>query len=258
MPKGKRRQRAGVLRAPILSERRRRALGAAVILLGFIGALTGAGVKLRDPHTLPIRTVQIEGELRHLNRARLEQVAAPVVSGGFFSVDLRAVREALTGLPWVYRVGVRRQWPDRLVVVVEEQRPVAQWGESALVNPYGELFHPPREEFPQGLPVLRGPEGKARELLREYAALTERLAPLGLRVTMLEENERLAWRLRLDNGIEVALGREQRAARLERFVRVYAAALADRAAQIAAVDLRYTNGLAVAWRQASPAAAGTP
>lgn len=257
MPRAKRQRGASRPQVPASPWRWRRPLGAAVILLSLIGLLAGVVAKLRDPYTLPIRAVQIEGELRHLNRARLEQVAAPVVSGGFFSVDLRAVQEALAGLPWVYRVGVRRQWPDRLVVAVEEQRPVAQWGESALVNPYGELFHPPREEFPQGLPVLRGPEGKSRELLKEYAALAERLAPLGLRVVMLEENERLAWRLRLDNGIEVALGREQRAERLARFERVYAAALADRAAQIAAVDLRYTNGLAVAWRQGPPAA-GTP
>lgn len=223
------------------------------MLFSLLAAIVAGVVKLRDPQLLPIRAVKIEGRLQHLDPRHLEQVATPLVSGGFFSVDLRAAERALVALPWVYRVSLRRRWPDTLLIEIEEQQPVAQWGDEALVNPYGETFRPEPGQFPAGLPVLRGPEGKSRELLMELAAATERLAPLGIAVREMREDRRRAWQLVLDNGITLALGRESRVQRLERFAQIYDTVLAPRATEVVSVDLRYTNGLAVAWRQTPPA-----
>src|SRR5678816_2292351 len=50
------------------------------------------------------------------------------------------LRAALEQVPWVRRAAVRRVWPDRLEVSLEEQVPLARWGAEALVNTYGERF----------------------------------------------------------------------------------------------------------------------
>jgi cell division protein FtsQ len=225
-------------------------------ILGGLAMLSLAGTglwlaveRLSDPLAFPIQSVRIEGEIRHLNRERLREVATPVVSGGFFTVQLDAVGEALRALPWVHRVSVRRRWPDTLIVHVEEQRPVARWGEDALLNARGEVFAPPREEFPQGLVALQGEPGRERALLAGLADIERRLAPLGLSVERLYEDARRAWSLRLAGGVEVALGREVREARLERLTAVYARLDTKQRSALARIDLRYTNGLAVAWRE---------
>jgi cell division protein FtsQ len=230
-----------------------------VAMIGLALSVVVLGIdRLRDPRAFPIRTVKIEGEFRHLDRGRVEEAAGPHVRGGFFSVDLHAVEQALMELPWIHGVSLRRHWPGSLIVRVREQEPVAQWGEAALLNPYGELFYPPRAEFPEGLPRIDGPEARERELLAELARLRITLREHGLDVRVLSEDARRARELELANGIVVALGRADHAGRIRRLIEAYPRALAPRAENIRRIDLRYTNGLAVEWIAAdAPAAAET-
>jgi cell division protein FtsQ len=221
------------------------------VLLGAI-LLGGVGwgvAQLHDPATLPIRTVVIEGDLRHLDRTELEHTATPVVRGGFFTVDVAAVRAALVALPWVEAATVRRVWPDTLLVTVREQVPVARWGDKALVNARGRVFSPDPASFPEGLTQLRGPEGMAAQVLAEHKRMNAALGALGREVRMLELDGRRAWSLELDDGIRVVLGRSEVNERLGRFVRLWTEALAEQAERIENVDARYTNGLAVRWKQ---------
>lgn len=225
------------------------------MLLAVIAAAWAGLEKLRDPRTLPVQQVRIEGEFAHLDRAELERVAAPLVAGGFFTIDLREVETAVEALPWVFDASLRREWPGTLVLAVSEQVAIAHWGEDALLNPYGELFTPPPASFPAGLPELHGPAGQQRALIERFIEVSKLLKTAGLQPRALIEDERRAWRLTLDNGVEILLGREESLARLERFVAVYPQTLERRADALQRVDLRYTNGFAVAWRaETQPAA----
>ncbi len=229
----------------------RRLAGGAALAAGLAGALGGAAAALawlRDPATLPVRHVRIEGELRHLDPAALQAAAAPYARGSFLTVDVTALARAVAALPWVDRVSVRRRWPDTLVVRVREHRVVAAWAAGGAVNGRGERVAVPADSLPPGLPVLGGPAGSAARVAAAWRRWQARLAPLGLRIERLEMSAREAWRMRLAGGIEVLLGRGEPEARLERLVRAWPVALAAQAARIAHVDLRYTNGFAVRWR----------
>ena len=229
----------------------RRPGAAGVIALGLMGLMLAGAAKLRDPRTLPIRSVKVEGEFHHLSRERLVEAATPHVHGGFFSVDLNAVEQALEALPWVHSASLRRRWPDTLVVRVNEQVPVARWGEYALLNRYGDLFRPPGEELPSDLPVLSGPRGKQRELIERYLAISERLRPIGLVPSALTQDERRAWHLELVGGVRIDLGRAEQERRLSRLIAVYRQTLSREWETVRSVDLRYPNGLAVARHEAA-------
>lgn len=223
-----------------------------MLLLGVMAMIIG---KLREPSTLPIRQVRIEGDFAHMSRELIEQTAAPLVTGGFFTIDLRRVESELEALPWVYRVALRRQWPDTLEIRVIEQVAIARWGDEALLNQYGELFAPPATEFPGGLPVLHGPEGKERELIERFLSVAELAKQIGQKPRALVEDQRRAWHLLLDNGVEVTLGRGDPVNRVERLVEVYPQGLQAEFARVARIDMRYTNGFAVAWKQGAAAGA---
>ncbi|MGA7802600.1 MAG: cell division protein FtsQ/DivIB [Gammaproteobacteria bacterium] len=204
---------------------------------------------LRNPHTLPLRTVRIEGDLRHLSAGQLQKVVAPVATGGFFGVNVDAVRRAAESLAWVDQVSVRRMWPDTLQLKVTEQRPIARWGKAALINPRGVVFTPPANTVPAGLPQLEGPKGLEPAVLQQYRAMTKALAPLGLKIAQLVEDQRRAWDLRLTDGVELKLGRADAYPRLLRFVRIYPKVLAGHVSRLVSVDMRYSNGFAVRWDQ---------
>lgn len=202
---------------------------------------------MSDPRFMPVSTVRVEGEFKHLTRAQLHAVIADYAVGGFFSVDVDAVRRAALRSPWVDTVSVRRVWPDTLRVAVTEQKPVARWGAGALLNERGEVFTPPAESFPPGLPQLSGPAGREGDVLAQLTAISKALQPLRQGVMRLTLDERRSWAVVLSDGVELLLGQEDIAARVTRYTSVYTQALSARGRQISAVDLRYTNGFAVRW-----------
>lgn len=207
----------------------------------------------------PLRELEFTNELREVRRSELERALAGQLRGNFFSIDVDALRSSLEQLPWVRRVDVRRQWPSRIEVGIEEHVPVAFWGRATgqLVNSYGEVFAAAISVVPDApLPVLQGPTGMAPEMLTYYQQAEEILRPLGRVPRALNVSPRLAVQLRLDDGMVVELGRQQSKApvreRLERFVEFYSSVSttarqrpAGSALSVVVVDMRYPNGFAL-------------
>jgi cell division protein FtsQ len=196
------------------------------IVSGFfvLAACLGALYWLLLPQRFPVTQVELKGELKNTSRAQIE-AALPRAAGNFFAADLAEVRERVERLPWVRRVAVRRIWPARLEVSVEEHVALARWGDDRLVNTFGETFSA-KTTLP--LPAFVAPGGTAAEVVRRYHRFSALVAPLGTGVERVVLTQRLAWQLRLGNGLHVMLGRDADLAeqRLKKFVEAHSATLA--------------------------------
>jgi cell division protein FtsQ len=222
------------------------------LMAGAVGALAWALDR-------PLRVVSMNGSFARVSPGQIEKAVAPYLAAGFMSVNLDAVQRAVEILPWVDRARVQRLWPAGLHVTVVEQTPAARWGEAGLLNTRGELFARADAHVPSELPRLSGPEGSEALVAQRYLASQGRMLEAGLRIAALRLDERGAWELDLDSGITVRLGRTDVDARLERFIRTAAAVIARRAGEVAYVDMRYSNGFAVGWRNpAAPARVPAP
>ena len=189
-----------------------------------------------------IQRVMVSGDLQQVDR---ELVAKRVLAlhGNFFNVNLDAAAAELRAIPWVRAVSLRRLWPNGLEVEVEEQHPLARWGDDELLNTWGEVFVADNAD---GLPRFDGPAGSGPEMVREARRFALELAPIGRRVEALDLSERRAWTLRLDNGLTLFLGRDNMHERLTRFVGVYPLVFRkDEPVGGATVDLRYPSGFAL-------------
>lgn len=226
--------------------------GALIMASGLVlaGILGWGWSMLTDPQLLPIKSVQVQGTFTHITAPAVRAAIAPFLTGNFLTVDVRRVQQVVQTLPWVRRAEVRRAWPDAVHITVTEQVPVAKWGEDALVNDAGGIFSPPRATYPAGLPAVQGPEGSGEVVVAALQDMGAILAPLGLHINRLSLDERRAWSLELDNGMQVVLGRGNGYGRLLKFVRFYRRAFHDQAATVERVDLRYSNGFAVRWKPA--------
>lgn len=220
----------------------------ALLFLVVGGALAVAAGRLLDPHTLPMRSVHVQGEFFHLSPQALQELAKDTVRDGFFNVNVDAVRSALLAEAWVNDVAVRRIWPDALDLHVREQIAVAVWRGEALINDQAVLFRPDPASFPLDLPVLAGPEGAVPLVLDRFRYLQHALSARGLSAVELVLNDRRAWTFRLAEGPAVNLGRGHFVERLERFVAAAPDRLAGRMHEIEMIDMRYTNGFAVRWK----------
>jgi cell division protein FtsQ len=142
----------------------------------------------------------------------------------------------------VRKVNVRRQWPDCLEFEVEEHRPLARWGSTALVSAQAEVFE---AAVNTTLPVMQGPQGSAPDVVAHYQEFERVLAPLGRHIQQLTLSERHAWVLQLDDGMVLELGRDNLQSRLAAFVAAYDQTVGRLPRPSAYVDLRYSNGFAV-------------
>jgi cell division protein FtsQ len=200
----------------------------------------------------PLREVLVTQELREVRRSELESSLSGLLRGNFFTIKVEDLRQSLEQLPWVRRAEVRRQWPSRIEVSIEEHLPVAFWGQATgqLVNSFGEVFTASLSVPPSApMPLLIGPPGLAPEILSHYQQAEDILKPVGRIPRALSVSPRLAVQLRLDDGMIVELGRQQPKApvseRLLRFVEYYPSVLSAARQRPSVVDMRYPNGFAL-------------
>ena len=187
-----------------------------------------------------------------------------------FTNDIEATRAAFEALPWVRRATVRREWPNRLAVTLEEHRALARWNDAdgnRFVSVTGEAFNAPGERvIGATLPLLLGPEGAEKEVAIRYAEFRERLSAIAKTPAVVALSPRQAWTIKLaagadtHEGLTLDLGREQSRSsvlsRLERFTAHYTVTLGRFGARVEAVDLRYPNGFAArvpGFRASAPA-----
>ena len=202
---------------------------------------------VRQP-AFAIREVAVTAPLARASGAHLESIVREELAGTFFTMDLDRARRALAQVPWVRSIGLRRQWPHRLEIVVEEQAPLARWNDNGLVNTRGEVFV---ADWNGELPQFAGPEGQSVAMAARYREWEAALAPLALAVRALTLSPRGGWQIGAAGAqgpLTIELGREDPAGRLSRFVAAHDAtigALARAGRPIELVDLRYRNGFAV-------------
>ncbi|MEM5530591.1 cell division protein FtsQ/DivIB [Gammaproteobacteria bacterium AS21] len=220
----------------------------------FCGLLFNGALKLWDVLDQPITQVVVAGNTQYLSRGDLvnslvESTQRSRASSTILSTSIDELLQQAIEEPWVNNASIKRQWPPRITVDVQEQVPIAQWGAKGLLNHQGDIFWPQQRIDLAFLPLLNGPSTETARVMDQFHTLNQFFKGSDVLMAGLTLQARGAWTLLLDNKIEVELGREKILARLKRFLQLYKGHLYAKATEIDHVDVRYTNGVAVKWRQ---------
>ncbi|MFM2478044.1 cell division protein FtsQ/DivIB [Celerinatantimonas sp. MCCC 1A17872] len=203
--------------------------------------------QLSNSKLMPMTSILISGDRHYVSDADLQRALKQVPqAGNFFTLDVNKVQKALEALPWVQQVSVRKQWPNKLRVHLQEQQVEAFWNNKALLNPQGEIFNAPVSDVHKDLVHLNGPDDFASEILSAWQNMQKLVAAKQLSIQSVTLNARRSWSLTLTNGIQLRLGQSDRIKRLQRFISLYDQLHPEK---MAYADLRYNNGLAVGWKQ---------
>jgi cell division protein FtsQ len=231
-----------------------RGLTGLLLLIAMAGGVWAFGYW--EPRLLPVRVIEVQGELHHHSSELLQKTIGERLSGGILTANLEDLKRAAEDLAWVGKASLRRVWPDRLQVRVEEHKPAARWGRDGLVTAEGLVFHPRTGTLPAGLPTLEGDEQRSAELVSRYLKWRDDLMLAGQLIDAVAVDARGAWRLDLVSGTRLELGTDQIEQRLARFIG--AVAQLEAAGQAEVVDMRYSNGFAVKWAHSAETAATSP
>ena len=217
-------------------------------LIASLIALIGAGVYYAIPlFDRPIERVVIEGDFKQIEPDQLHVLVAQQITTTLLRTDIQGMRVILEQQPWISEVQISRQWPDQLSIRVMEEKPIARWGASGFVNQRGEVIDAPIKVEILGLPQLIGSKDQAEKVTAQFLLLSRALISIGLEIRQLEQSATGDWKIVLDNDIELLLGRGDLLGKTRRIIAVWNSALSKKAAQIARLDARYSNGVAVSW-----------
>jgi cell division protein FtsQ len=219
-----------------------RLLGAFAVLV-VIGLIASVFAGLNRP----VDVVRVRGDLSKAELAAVQEATKAVAASGYLTVDLAEVARAVLALSWPRDVAVRRVWPSTLQIDVRKEAVAARWGEGRALSSSGEVIAVP-QALPEELPLLDCARADGAEAMQTFLFLKDGLRDTDLEIAKLAENDFGEWRVTFRNGVELALGAEDISKRLERFASVYRGALESRIGEVARVDARYGNGVAVDWR----------
>lgn len=229
-------------------------------VLVLLGAPIVVSQWVQDASRFPVANVDVLGTMDYADRHELEQVIIQQTKKGFYGMNIDELRQRLEQRPWLSRVRISRVWPSRISIEVEEHEPAARWNDDHLIGKQLVLFKPHQldrqsPEFDRWsdvfreLPQVLGAQGRHKVLLDAYRSYDEQLALFDLRLSLLDEDDRLSQTLILSNGVTVRLGLEQHELRMQRFLDVYES-IAEKTAigaeeQSLSFDMRYSNGFAL-------------
>ena len=197
---------------------------------------------------LPIKTIKLTGSFEYIDQKDVEGILKPYVGEGFFSLDIHAVQKSLSDKAWTESVSIRRVWPDQLNITIIEKKPVARWDNGKLISDKAAVFVADTRGF-QNLPVVHTSNHEPASILRQYYALSRRFDALGETIIVLRQDSRGALDIELADGLVIKVGRDDIDHKITRLITIYKQQIQPRRADINQLDLRYSNGFAVAWKK---------
>jgi cell division protein FtsQ len=224
------------------------------LLISLVGTVAYALTKERlkslsiKNASLPIKYVRTEGEFQFLSKDDVKDILQPLVMTSFFDADMQAIHSAVSTLPWVDAVTVKRIWPDAIDIKVLEKQPFARWGKNALITESGVIFRPNTKVSIQNLITVIGPELQQVKVLEIMKGIKTALADHSMELAEFNVSDRWAWKIKLVTGMEILLGQDEQLKKLKRFLRTLTVLSQGQVDAMAVVDLRYPNGYAVSWR----------
>ena len=201
-----------------------------VLLIGYLAALSTPIFKLEDVSFQGIKRVS-QAELLH--KGGLENGV------NLLALNLNEVKKNMESLPWVKNVALHRELPNKLKVVVTEEKPVLL----ALVNQNlffmnseGVLFKKVENKESEFLPILTGidkkdwtPSGQLKTPVFQEVTLIQHLLSQGRdpffpeKISEIHYDPDCGFSLyTIEKGIRITLGKEELPLRIKRLEKVWA------------------------------------
>lgn len=212
-------------------------------------ALIGTYQWIQNPENLTIKSVEVTGDLKILDMEQLQPIIDSYAKTNLYLLDVKGLEKEIESNPWVHSASLTHVWPDKLMMRIYEQQPVAFWGEKAMLAENGEIIKAVLKDKKSDLPLLYSPEDKGRNMATGFLKIRKMMKGFPVKLVEFKEDARGSWQIKLENGMTLKIGRQHQEKRLKRFMVAYKESLKDVINKISLVDLRYTNGFAVKWKK---------
>ena len=229
-------------------------------------AVIGLGVDyILQPHRFPMKQINIQGDLHYTEPVQISRAISKVASTNILRIDIAKAAQAAEALPWVDDVVVKRRWPDTLDVYVNERVIRARWNNDEWLDQVGTPIRL-LDYQNSDLPRLRGSRGSEQEMLANTQNWGSIFEAVDLKLVEIMKSSTESWSVLLratddiatasgpeaENESEpaeflVRLGSDNPRYQALRFTHLYKELFQPVNQTIAAVDMRFPDGVSVQW-----------
>ena len=220
-----------------------------LFLLIALAIVLGGGWLLtqkNSPLYQPITSFELVSSINQVSEKEINEAVKPYLGGSFWDVPLNKIQAELTRLDWVHSSQVKRKWPDLLYISINEQIPVARWGEAGLVNRSGQVFFPKSMDGFTDLVMLDGTLADSEKVLRNLIALQNQFSNLDMVIRSLSLSADQIWHIQFLDGPGIVLDSLNYEHKLQRFIKAYPKLDMEMRKSARIYDLRYSNGFIIA------------
>ena len=168
-------------------------------------AITEVGRSISNATGLLVVDVLVNGR-KKTKKSSLLSASNIKFGEPILGVDINAIQDRISNLPWVETVKIERQLPNRIIINLNERQPIGRWqrdGQLSLIDQNGFVISILTHDMFQNLPIIIGKDApkKAQKIL-----LTLKQEPLLFdRVNALTFVTGRRWDVSLDNKINIKL-----------------------------------------------------
>ena len=199
----------------------------------------------------PVLIVDVQGEFKYLEKSVIAEIVNESLESGYLQTDLPSLHTQLLARPWVKEASLKRKLNSVLEISLREHTPLAVWNNKTLISAEAVLFTPKVIPLDLNLTYLSG--NNHLEVLAVYQDVVSGLPSSLLPVTALSIGVDGAMTVSTSSGMALVVDKDNWQDQLQRFLIVSRQALSNRMADVEKIDMRYTNGAAVSWRESSVA-----
>lgn len=255
LPASMRRKRAAITsiheKPPTRREKLTNAGGWVLLIVACLVLLLGIFGLYKVITDAQVANLQVVGTNSALESKQLTSYLTPVVKENYFTSDLEKIRDQALQVSWVDRVVVSRAWPNTIRVRVMPRHAIARWGTGRLLSDSGEVYSEVQVKDHTKLPMLHGPLSQSKMMMRRYNEINQLFLPVNLRLKDLYLTERMTWFMQFDSGLRVIVDQDQTMSKLQRLSYLAETDLKPVWSKIAAIDLRYRNGISIQWKNST-------
>ena len=197
----------------------------------------------------PIALINISGDLKRVPIQSIENYTNNLLNKGFLSFNAFEVKEKIESLDWVESAEIIRIWPNKIDIRIIEESLLGIWKDDLILNSSGKLYVVDQRSIPENIPRLAGPQGSERDVMNLFIHINNLLTGRGLYLDTLTLDARGSWSFTIKSKIEIKLGKTEINQKLERFFLALDQSLLAKINKVSYIDLRYSEGLAVAWKK---------
>ena len=199
----------------------------------------------------PDTKLQLSGQLDYIDERQVEILLNDNLKNNLWKINLAKVKEQLYANSLIDLVYLKKIWPNILQVKIVSATPIARLNDNFILTSSGKVLSSTDQNYDKcknlKLPNFYSKFGKEDLMIRTYLLLLDKLSPLGLIVSKVNFNENQGIEVSLNDSVTLKLGTFDLSDRIHRFILAYKKKLKPLIMDIAYIDLRYTNGVAVYW-----------